>query len=377
MLKIVVDDKIPFLKDILEPYAEVVYIPGRKIDRASIYNADALLIRTRTICNENLLRGTSVKFIATATIGFDHIDTAFCDKNNIKWISSPGCNSSSVEQYIASVLFTLAEIHDFQLKDKTIGIIGVGNVGSKIEKLANNLGLNIILNDPPRAAVEGNFKFADLDFLLHNADIVSVHVPLIKGGEFNTEHLIDENNLSKMKNGAILINSSRGEVVETQYLKVAIKENKFLGVVLDVWENEPNIDLELLNIVDIATPHIAGYSADGKANGTSMIVNALSKFFNLRFKKWYPENIPLPLQNEIIIDATDKQIDEITAQAIFHTYKVLDDDDTLRKSPWTFEMHRGNYPLRREFPAFTVDLQNGNNEQLTVLKNLGFNIKQQ
>jgi erythronate-4-phosphate dehydrogenase len=287
-MKIIADDKIPFLKGVLEPYAEVVYMPGKLITRETLKEADALLTRTRTKCTESLLKGTSIRFIGTATIGFDHIDTKYCEKQKIKWTNAPGCNSSSVQQYIASALLKLAHDHRYSLKDKTIGIVGVGNVGTKIEKIARALGMNVLLNDPPRARLEGERNFVMLGNILYNSDIITVHVPLNFVGEDKTYHLFNEKSFKKMKKGAWFFNSSRGEVTETSAIKKALGSGKLGGAVIDVWENEPDIDLELMTKAFIATPHIAGYSTDGKANGTAIVVNSLSKYFDLPLKNWYP-----------------------------------------------------------------------------------------
>jgi erythronate-4-phosphate dehydrogenase len=236
-MKIVADDKIPFLNGALEPHAEVVYIPGKQIDRETLKDADALLIRTRTKCTETLLTGTSVRFIGTATIGFDHIDTHYCKKSRIKWTNAPGCNSSSVQQYIAAALLKISLENSFNLKDKTLGIIGVGNVGSKVEKFARTIGMNVLLNDPPRARAEGKMNFHSLRKVLDESDIVTVHVPLNVVGEDFTYHMFDKKSFKMFKKGAWFINSSRGEVTETSALKKVLNSEKLAGAILDVWEN--------------------------------------------------------------------------------------------------------------------------------------------
>lgn len=372
MIRIVADDKIPFLRGVLEPYAEVVYLPGGQIDNRVLKNADALLIRTRTKCNEILLEGTNVKFIGTATIGYDHIDTKFCESRGIRWINSPGCNSSSVQQYIAAALLKTACDFNFNLRDKTLGIIGVGNVGSKVEKLAGILGMDVLLNDPPRSRNEGNSKFADLSTLLSESDIITVHVPLNYMGEDKTYHLFNERNFRKMKKGAWFFNSSRGEVTDTPSLKKALGAGKPRGVVLDVWENEPAIDLKLMEKAFIATPHIAGYSTDGKANGTAIVVNSLCSFFNLSLGKWYPVNIPVPSDTSFTIDVKGKSDDDIIREAVFHTYNVENDDSKLRSNPADFEKQRGDYPLRREFPSYTVHFTGSNKRVQKILQETGF-----
>lgn len=251
-----------------------------------------------------LLDGTRIRFIATATIGYDHIDTLYCDAHRVTWTNAAGCNSSSVQQYIAAALFHLAQKLRFTLSEKTIGIVGVGNVGGKVEKLCKTLGMRVLLNDPPRARREGLAGFVPLDDIIEQADILTFHVPLNREGEDKTYHLIDEKFLSRLKRNQILINSSRGGILDTKALKPILKEKKLAACVLDVWEHEPDIDLELLDLVDIGTPHIAGYSADGKANGTSMSVQALSRFFGLGLDTWYPERVPLPECTMIDIDCT-------------------------------------------------------------------------
>ncbi len=356
-MKIVADDKIPYLKGALEPYAEMLYVPGKQIDKHIVKDADALLIRTRTKCTEELLEDSKVRFIGTATIGFDHIDTHYCDKNNIIWTNAPGCNSASVQQYVAAVLLKLAHEFNFRFKDKTIGIVGVGNVGSKVEKLARLLGMNVLLNDPPRARKEGNKDFVLLGNILYESDIITVHVPLNIVGEDSTYHLFNEKSFKKMKKGTWFFNASRGEVNETNALRTALLNGKLGGAVLDVWENEPDIDNDLINLAYIATPHIAGYSYDGKANGTAMAVNSLCKHFGLPLHDWYPDNIPEPLTSDISINGIGKSDEDILREAVFATYKIEEDDQRLRLSPSDFEKLRGDYPLRREFTSYRVILK--------------------
>jgi erythronate-4-phosphate dehydrogenase len=373
-MKIIADDKIPFLKDVLEPYAEVIYIPGKQITNKILKDADALLIRTRTKCTESLLKGTKVKYIGTATIGFDHIDTQFCEKNEIFWTNAPGCNSSSVQQYMAAALLKIAAEFRFSLKGKTIGIVGVGNVGSKVEKLALALGMNVLLNDPPRARKEGEKKFVSLGSVIYKSDFVTVHVPLNVVGEDCTWHLFDEKSFKKMRKGTWFINASRGEVAETIALKKALGSGKLAGAVLDVWENEPDIDLDLMAKTFLATPHIAGYSTDGKANGTSIIVNSLCSQFNLPIKNWYPPKLPKPDAPMISISGIGKTNEEIISEAVFHTYNIDQDNINLRFSPSDFEKQRGDYMIRREFTAYTIKLNGGTKHVRKILEQLGFKV---
>ncbi|MFZ0452372.1 MAG: 4-phosphoerythronate dehydrogenase [Ignavibacteriaceae bacterium] len=375
-IKIAADNKIPFLKGVLEPYADIQYLNPADITRDAVKDKDALIIRTRTNCNAELLDGTNVKFIATATIGFDHIYQEYCREKNIKWINAPGCNSYSVQQYIASVLLTLGFKRKLNLSGLTIGIVGVGNVGSKVEKLAKVLGMKVLLNDPPRARIEGNEKFVTLDELVSKSDVITFHVPLIREGIDKTYHLADEKFFKKFIGNKIVFNTSRGQVIETNSIKNALKNKILNAAVLDVWEHEPDIDLDLLDMADIATPHIAGYSADGKANGTSVCVRNIASFFNLDIdKNWYPEELPAPgNSNEITIDCTELPEQEVFYKAFISSYDIMSDDNTLRNSVDTFEKQRGNYPVRREFPFYKINITNGRNEIEKKLKEIGFKI---
>jgi len=374
MVRIVADDKIPFLKGVLEPFANVTYLPGNEINRNSVMESDVLFIRTRTRCDSGLLSGTSVKFIGSATIGFDHIDTDYCKQNNIKWTNAPGCNSSSVQQYVAAALLRISAESDINLKRKTIGIIGVGNVGSKVQDVANAFGMNVILNDPPRERREGKNNFTNLEYLLNESDIITLHVPLNMDGEDRTFHLINNDTFSMVKTGSWLINTSRGEVVETEALKEALASNKIAGTVLDVWEREPEIDTSLMHQAFLATPHIAGYSADGKASGTAMIVNSLCKSFGIPLTDWYPAEVPAATEPDIAIDCGGKWNDEILRKVVFHAYNIVEDDIRLRFDPSRFETERENYPVRREFPFYTIHLKDGNKEIEKLLTDLGFKI---
>ncbi len=280
-MKIVCDNRIPFIKGVLEPWAEVVYLPGKDTTAADVRDADAIITRTRTICDEALLKGSKVKVIASATIGYDHIDTAWCESAGILWENAPGCNSWSVKQYVTSVLCTLAQRHGLDLGRMTLGVVGVGNVGSKVAEAAGILGMEVLLNDPPRARREGAAGFCSLQEIIERADIITLHVPLTKEGEDATWHLFDAGRIAAMGKERILINSSRGAVVDGDALKAALASGQLKAAVLDTWEKEPDIDRDLLALLDIATPHIAGYSADGKANGTAAAVHRVSRVLGL------------------------------------------------------------------------------------------------
>jgi erythronate-4-phosphate dehydrogenase len=373
-MKIVADDKIPFLKGVLEPFAEVIYIPGKAINNNILKNTDALLTRTRTHCDENLLKNTNVRFIGTATIGYDHIDVAWCEKQGIEWKNAPGCNASSVNQYIASTLVNLSEKFNFSLKNKALGVVGVGNVGSKVVHTAEMMGMRVYLCDPPRVMTEGACGFISLEGIIRECDILTFHVPLNQSGPNKTYHLIDDNLLNMVNPGTIIINTSRGEVADGKALKVALRKGKIAGLVLDVWENEPEIDRELLNLCYQATPHIAGYSADGKARGTAMIIHELSRYFNLGLEDWETTDIPVPVNPEIRIDCSGISNEEVLNRAILSTYNVADDNRRLRENPADFEKQRGEYPPRREFKAYTLLLENGENEIKRICRKIGFKV---
>lgn len=373
-MKIIIDDKIPYIRGAFEDVAEVIYLPGSKTTAEIAKNADAIVTRTRTICNEKLLAGSSVKFIATATIGYDHIDTDYCDAAGIKWTNAPGCNSKSVEQYIASALMVLAETKKLKLKDLCIGIVGVGNVGSKVAKICEIFGMKVLLNDPPRERAEGSDKFVSLETIKNEADIISLHVPLNIKGEDATFHMGNESFFSALKKRPVLINSCRGEVIKTDAVKKALKTKQLSSFVCDCWENEPDLDLELLGMTEIATPHIAGYSKDGKAKGTTMSVHAISEFFGLGLNNWQPSGVELPTNPIIEIDGEGMNEQEVFSKAILHTYDIRHDDKLLRLSPEHFEQQRGDYPTRREFPAFTVRTQRVEEKTLEKLELLGFNV---
>lgn len=374
-MKIVCDNKIPFLRGVLEPYAEVVYLPGRETTPEVVRDADAVITRTRTKCDAALLEGSSVKVIATATIGYDHIDTAWCEEHGIVWRNAPGCNSWSVKQYIATVLCTLARRHGLELAGMTLGVVGVGNVGSKVAEAAALLGMRVLLCDPPRARREGEKAFVSLDEIIAGCDIITLHVPLSREGEDATWHLFDAARLASLRPGQFLINSSRGPVVDNAALKAALQQKRLRGAVLDVWEGEPEPDRGLMDLLDIATPHIAGYSADGKANGTMASVRTVASVLGLPLTQWRPEEIPAPPQPlHFRLEAAGKSRQQVLSEALLHTYDPLADDRALRADPASFEQLRGDYPVRREPTAFTLDLQDGSPELAETLSAIGFTV---
>jgi len=375
-MKIIIDDKIPYIKGALEPVAEVIYLPGSKTTPEVVKDADAIITRTRTICNEKLLKGSKVKFIATATIGFDHIDTEYCKKAGIEWTNAPGCNAESVNQYITSALFSWSMRKRTDLAGKTIGIVGVGQVGSRVARTCETIGMKVLLNDPPRERMEGPEKFVSLKTIQKEADIITFHVPLNLHGKDATFHMVGEDFLYNLGKKSLLINSCRGEVFDTDAVYDALEAGDISGLIIDCWENEPELDLELLNLAEFGTPHIAGYSKDGKANGTKMSVQAVSRFFNLGLDHWQPSGVELPENPVIKIDGNQRREYSVLAEAVLSTYDIETDDEALREAPHLFEKLRGDYPVRREFDSYTIKTKNIENQTLEKLKELGFKIEE-
>ena len=257
-MKIIVDNKIPYIHEAVEQIAdEVVYLPGSGFTAGDVRDADALVIRTRTRCNRELLEGSKVKFIATATIGFDHIDVDYCDEAGIVWKNCPGCNAGSVEQYLHSVLLLLKRRKGVRLEESCLGIVGVGHVGSRIQRMAEALGMRVLLNDPPRAD-RGETEFVDLSVLARECDIITFHTPLNRNGKYKTFHLADADFFAGLQRKPFIVNTSRGEVIETLALLDALKTGRIRDAVIDTWENEPDIHPDLLQKVFLGTPHIAG-----------------------------------------------------------------------------------------------------------------------
>jgi len=314
---VVVDRDIPFLDGVLEPWFEVRRLPGRAIGPDDVRDAVALLIRTRTRCDAALLDGSAVRFIATATIGTDHIDGAYCADRGIAVASAPGCNAAAVAQYVRVALHALA----LDRPGATLGVIGAGHVGSLVAADARRAGFRVLVNDPPREAAEGPEGFTPLPALLAASDIVTLHIPLWP----ENRDFADAAFFAAMKSGAALINASRGEVLDEAALLAA--RPRLGRVVIDVWKNEPNINRELLAAADIATPHIAGYSLQGKANATTAIVRAFAAHFDIA-----------PLKSFTVSDLSLPQT----------TYDIWTDDKALRADPAAFESLRSHYTYRND-----------------------------
>ena len=340
-LKIVADSRIPFLNGVFEPYADVVYIDGLNISRQDVKDADALIIRTRTKCNEALLGDSHVSMIATATIGTDHIDFDFCRSRGIEVHNSQGCNAGGVMQYVFSALYGTASRKSIKLDHPVMGIVGVGNVGKKVEHMARYLGFEVLRCDPPRAEAEGPEGFCTLEYLLAHSNIVTLHTPL----DETTRYMADESFFEQMRPGAFFINAARGEVVNEQALMEAIP--KLGPVVIDTWNHEPDINTSLMDMVDIATPHIAGYSFQGKLNGTAAAVQAVARHFSIsELFDFYPE-YDQKEHAPVHLDLKGKNQGEITS-VFQYNYPIFTDDFMFRMAPENFEKLRSEYHYRRE-----------------------------
>lgn len=331
-MKIIIERNIPYIAGALERHGEVAYLPAGEITREAVADADALFVRTRTRCNADLLEGSRVSFIATATIGTDHIDLDYCRSRGITVVNAPGCNAPAVAQYVFAVIGSRFAGED--LSKLRLGVVGVGNVGSIVARWGERLGMTVLRCDPPRARREGG-DFVDLRCIAEHADIITFHTPLNLSGIDATYHLADAKLLGGLSRCRLLINSSRGEVVDNAALAEAIGKT-VESAAIDCWEGEPAIDRNLLAKAFVATPHIAGYSSEGKKRATAMTLEAFARHFGVDV-----DAIPT-------IDAPARGADIDSIEQVTATYNPLVDTKLLRTSPDQFENLRNNYNLRHE-----------------------------
>lgn len=375
-MKIVVDSGILFAEEAFSELGTVVTVPGRQIKKDTIKDATVLLVRSITRVNAALLEGTSVKFVGSATIGTDHVDTRYLEDNSIGFANAPGSNAESVTEYIISALLQLSHEKNFDLKKKTLGIIGVGNIGTKVYRIARMLGMDCILNDPPKRRLTGSDIYRPLHEVFGNADIITIHVPLQRDGQDVTLNMVNGEFIENLKDGVILINTSRGNIVNEEQL--CRKFSKFKGIIIDVWENEPSINLELLKLADITTAHIAGYSYDGKINGTDILYSAVCAFF-FKDRKWTKNALINKIENILI---TLKNSPDIIYSAVQEAYPIMEDSKKLKeifnydshKRSAFFDNLRTNYYKRLEFSHYTVKADGLKDNDKEVLKGLGFQV---
>ena len=377
---IVVNKNTPFVFETFSPLGNVRMLETNQVTRDAVQDADILIVRSETRVDGNLLEGSSVRFVGTPTIGTDHVDLEYLSAHGIGFSSAPGSNATSVAEYLVSALLVWADRNRETLAGRTIGIVGVGNVGSKVVNAAKNLGMVPILNDPPRARESGDTTFRPLEEIME-ADVVTLHVPLTRSGEDKTWHLFDAARIGKMKKGAVLVNTSRGPVVETAALLEALSTGHLSAVILDVWENEPGISGDLLERVFLGTPHIAGYSLDGKLNALQVIHDEVCRFLKTP-QESVVDGIGMGKEPRIMV--SDHAISEavVLREVVRQAYDIELDDYMLRKMtelpagerPSYFARLRSTYRIRREFRFRTVDLHPGQAPVAGVLRELGFRV---
>ena len=380
-MKIVADENIPLVGEAFGPMGEVVAVPADTIRPLLVRDAQALLVRSVTPVGPALLDGSAVRFVATATIGVDHVDQEYLRRHGIAFASAEGSNAQSVAEYVFTALAVLAERGGWRLAGKALGIVGVGNIGARVARIAEGLGMTVLRNDPPLACETRDPIYVPIQTLF-DADIVTFHVPLTREGPDATYHMIGDRLLRRLRRDVILLNTSRGSVADTAALKAICAAGRFGALVLDVWENEPNIDLELLKAVDIATPHIAGYSYDGKVNGTRMILEAFCRHFGLA-RAWDPSPLMPPPETPRLRLPPKVDVQQAIRYATRAAYDIEADDARLRaicekpaeeQSPY-FKSLRKNYSLRREFPQTTVELESADTQVRSALETLGFPVE--
>jgi erythronate-4-phosphate dehydrogenase len=362
-MRILADRNIPFVIEAFRDLGEVTALDTPLITNQQVRGADILIVRSEIPVNEKLLHGSPVRFVGSATAGTDHIDTSYLQASKIAFANSPGCNANSVKEYVVAVLLAYAARNSLSLRGKTLGVVGVGNIGSKVVKAAEALGMIVLQNDPPLARMSGESRFVSLGAIL-DADFITLHVPLTFDGPDPTYHLLDEAQFGRMKPGTVLLNAARGPVVSTTALKGAFRQGRLSAALLDVWENEPRIDTEALLLAAIGTAHVAGYSMDGKMAGVSMVREAVCQYFGIS-SVWDPAMyLRAPEPSHIQLNTAQLSDETALHRIVWRAYNVEEDDARLRfilsLPPQAQAAHftrlRTGYPYRREFSSFTVDL---------------------
>jgi Phosphoglycerate dehydrogenase and related dehydrogenases len=360
---IVADENIPLLDAFFEGFGEIRRVPGRSIDRATVEQADVLLVRSVTNVNRGLLEGSKVRFVGTCTIGTDHLDLDYFERAGITWSSAPGCNARGVVDYVLGSLLTLAEIEGVDLAQRTYGIVGAGEVGGRLVKVLQGLGWNVLVCDPPRQAAEGG-DYVSLEQIIEQCDVISLHTPLKKHGAQSTWHLFDKNRLNQLKSGTWLINASRGPVVDNAALRQVLLQREDLQAVLDVWEGEPEVDVALAELCVLATPHIAGYSLDGRQRGTAQIYQAYCDFLGQAAQISLNDLLPAPWLSQVTLNANSDPAWSL-AMLCRGVYDPRRDDADFRRSlvgnvneqRAAFDSLRKHYPLRREIDGLQVRIE--------------------
>lgn len=360
---IVADENIPLLDAFFAGFGDIRRVPGRSIDRATVEHADVLLVRSVTNVNRALLDGSKVRFVGTCTIGTDHLDLDYFNEAGICWSSAPGCNARGVVDYVLGSLMTLAEIEGADLTQRTYGVVGAGEVGGRLIKVLKGLGWNVKVCDPPRQAAEGG-DYVSLEQIIEQCDVISLHMPLTRNGDDATWHLFDQQRLQQLKPGAWLINAARGPVVDNVALREVLLEREDLQAVLDVWEKEPEVDPALAELCVLATPHIAGYSLDGKQRGTAQIYQAYCAFIGQPAAIALSDLLPATWLSEVSLHA-DSDPAWALAMLCRGVYDPRRDDADFRRSlvgnvaeqRAAFDVLRKQYPVRREIEGLKVRIE--------------------
>lgn len=377
-MKTVVAETVLFGKEAFETLGDVAVVPDRQIRPEHLKDADALIIRSKTNVTAELLEGSAVRFAGTATAGFEHMDTAALDARGVAWTAAPGCNADSVADYITAALLHLSTRRGIPLEGRTLGIIGAGQVGLRVARRASALGLRVLLNDPPRAAREGNKQFTELPVLLAESDIVTLHVPLVAEPPWPTLRLADERFFARMKPGAVFINTARGRALDGDALRAALSSGNISQAVLDVWDPEPGIRTDLLAATAIGTPHIAGYSYEGRLNGTVQVYREACRVVSAA-PVWHPAP---PAPPDLELDPSGKSDLEVLAEAARAVYDIAADDAALRAAAAagearlaaSFDRLRSAYRERREFGSTRIVLAKERPALAHRLRTAGFRI---
>lgn len=366
-IRVVVDASIPYLRGRIPQGIEASFVPNEQITRDLLKGQDALLVRSVTRCNESLLSDTGVQCIATATAGFDHIDRDYCDRHAIQWSNAPGCNASGVVQYVLSALALWAQKEHRSISTFRIGIVGAGHVGGLLAQRLCALGATILVCDPPRAEREGTEGFYTLSQLAEKCDVITFHTPLTQTSDYPTYHLADRLFVEKcQKKKPLLINAARGAVWDTQAILSGLDRGMIAGVIVDCWEGEPNLSLDLLHKAFLATPHIAGFSTWGKAHGARMALAFICKCLGVDFST---ETLIVPEDPQSdVIDLSSAE-DPITT-ALISTFDPRAIERALRQSPERFEELRVSYPFHHEMSSFR--LSGASRSVLDRLEQAGF-----
>ena len=374
---IVADENIPLLEEFFADFGEIRRFPGRQISRADVLDADILLVRSVTKVDRDLLEGSAVRFVGTCTIGTDHLALEYFQRAGIQWSSAPGCNARGVVDYVLGSLLTLAEIEGADLNQRTYGVVGAGEVGGRLVNVLKGLGFNVLVCDPPRQAAEGG-DYVSLEQIIERCDVISLHTPLDKSAENATWHLLDQQRLNQLKHGTWLINASRGPVIDNNALREVLTRREDLQAVLDVWEAEPQVDVELADLCVLATPHIAGYSLDGKQRGTAQIYQAFCDFLGQEAVIKLADLLPAPWLAKVELSA-DSDTAWALATVCRGVYDPRRDDADFRRSlvgtvqeqKLAFDALRKHYPVRREIEGLQVRIE-GESQGLTqMVKALG------